>query len=614
MHFKGLKQTYLLIAGTIFFGLNSNAQQYTAEFDLTKVVNDQIAVKVTTPPVEGKNLLYVFPMVVPGTYDQSDYGRFISNFKAFDQNGKAVKVKKNDVNSYKIKKAESVASVSYLVDDTWDDFGKDYIFQPGGTNFQAEKQFSLNNFGLFGYFNGYNTMPYELRITKPTDFYGATSLDRSMTTPSLDVFIAENYVELVDQPILYNVPDTASYLEDGAKIGIAVYSPDKSMSAEKIKELVKPITKAASFVLGNIPTDEYWFLFYFFDFSDEVFLKGGGALGALEHKKSSFYFLPQASEGQMGQAEVEEMIGSIAAHEFLHILSPLNLHSEEIAYFDFYETELSQHLWLYEGVTEYLSIKSRLISDLITIDQFAAEMKEKINQANQYSNVSFTELSKNIIEPKYNKEFGNVYAKGALLAMMLDIKIAQITQGKEDLIDLVLDLIEDYGIKKPFKDDELFDVITRKTAPEIGEFFKDYIIGSELIPYNEILNAAGLEYVTTPGEEVYSFGDLSLEFDAANNLLKVIPQPGNNVLKESISIKSLNGEALSFKLVRDLLLNPENNEPLTIEHVVAGVSKELVLTPQPAIGKDSLNIRKKEVLQSDELVLYNKLFTKGDRH
>jgi predicted metalloprotease with PDZ domain len=608
-----IKTTFLLAIGVFFMGSNAQSQQYTAELDLTKVVNDQIEVKVTTPKMSEKNLLYVFPMVVPGTYDQSDYGRYISDFKAFDANGKKIKVKQNDVNSYKIKNSSSVASVTYMVDDTWDDFNKNYIFQPGGTNFQAGKQFVLNNFGLFGYFNGHHKMPYELRITKPADFYGATSLDRSMTTPTLDVFIAENYVELTDQPILYNRPDTASYFEDGAKIGIAVYSPDNSISAATIKELVQPITKAASFVLGNIPTDEYWFLFYFFDFSDEVFLKGGGALGALEHKKSSFYFVPQPSEGMISEAEVKEMVSSIAAHEFLHILSPLNLHSEEIANFDFYETKLSQHLWLYEGVTEYLSIKSRLISDLITLDQFASEMKDKINQAANYSNVSFTELSKRIIEPDFAKDFGNVYMKGALIAMMLDIKLAALSNGKNDLIDLVLELIEEYGIEKPFKDNELFDVITAKTSPEIGTFFKNYVIGTTPLPYNDILNLSGLEYMSTPGDEVYSFGELNLEFDAANQLLKVSPAEGNTVLKESISIKKLNGEVLSFKLVRDLLLNPTGNQPLTIEHLVGGQTKELVLTPQLGKGEDSLSIVKKQELTASEQIIFNKLFTKGDR-
>ena len=42
-----------------------------------------------------------------------------------------------------------------------------------------------------------------------------------------------------------------------------------------------------------------------------------------------------------------------AAHEFFHIVTPLSIHSEEIQYFDFNQPKMSEHLWLYEGSTEY---------------------------------------------------------------------------------------------------------------------------------------------------------------------------------------------------------------------------------------------------------------------
>lgn len=616
MSFKRTKSAKSLIILLAFLVAgNVQAQQYSAELDLSKVVNDQIEVKVNTPKVDGKNLLYVFPMIVPGTYDQSDYGRFISNFQAFDANGKKIKVKKNDVNSYKIKKASQVASVSYTVDDTWDSFKEPYIFQPGGVNFEAGKVFALNNFGLFGYFNGYNTIPYELKITKPAGFYGASSLDKSMSTPTMDVFFSENYVELVDQPILYSRPDTTSYTEGKAKIGISVYSPDNSITAAQIKEVVQPITQAASFVLGNIPTDEYWFLFYFFDMDDEVFKKGGYAYGALEHKKSSFYFVPQVSESNGGYDlnQVLKAVKNMAAHEFLHILSPLNLHSEEIAYFDFYETELSEHLWLYEGVTEYLSMKSQLISNIISMDEFNEEVQGKIKSATRYKDMSFTEMSKRITEPEIQKLYGNVYQKGALIAMILDIKIAENSNGKEDLIDLVLELIDEYGIEKPFKDSEIIDVIVEKTSPEVRELFEKYVIGPNPIPYNEYFNICGLEYVSQAGGDAYSFGDIDMKFDTENRVLNISPEDGNNIIKKPLSIKKLNGEELSFRTVRNLLLNPKTGNDLTIEHIVDGKTEEIVLKPQLGLGDNEYVVRKKEIIEPDELIIYNKLFTKGDR-
>ena len=40
---------------------------------------------------------------------------------------------------------------------------------------------------------------------------------------------------------------------------------------------------------------------------------------------------------------------------FSTLFSPLSVHSEEIHSFDFNEPNMSMHLWMYEGVTEYFA-------------------------------------------------------------------------------------------------------------------------------------------------------------------------------------------------------------------------------------------------------------------
>ena len=65
------------------------------------------------------------------------------------------------------------------VNDTWDARQDDnFIFQPGGTNFEAGRDFVLNHYGLYGYLNGYKMLPYQVTVTKPADLYGATALPK----------------------------------------------------------------------------------------------------------------------------------------------------------------------------------------------------------------------------------------------------------------------------------------------------------------------------------------------------------------------------------------------------------------------------------------------------
>lgn len=606
-----MKVITILIALGILGSINMTAQdRYEATMDISEITNDKIAISLQVPRVEEKNALFVFPKVVPGSYDKSDYGRFIENFRAFTSNGRKVRVKKNDVNSYRIKKASKVTMLKYLVNDTWDEPSSNFIFQPSGTNFVAEEEFVLNNFGLVGYFNGHSQQyPYRLNITHDPELYGATSLHRIQSTPTLDVFEAENYVELVDQPILYASPDTLSYYEGGAKIGIAVYSPADAINAELIKEWIQPITAAASFVLGNIPTDEYWFLLHFFDWDDPSFALGPGAFGALEHKKSSLYFVPTYSGFSGPDMEsVKSTIYSMATHEFLHILAPLNLHSEEIAYFDFYDTEMSKHLWLYEGVTEYLSIKSLLLGGVIELEDMTEEIISKMKSSARYANVPFTELSSNIIDPEMQKMFPNVYEKGALLALALDIKVAEITNGEVDLIDLVLDLIDTYGMGKPFKDDELFDVITAKVDPQLRSFFTDYIEQSNPLPLEELFSLAGMSLTEVTNPDKLTFGRIRISFDAETGLLIMSPGDGNTIFPGPLAIAELNGEEISFRLVRKYLTRPENDHPLTIGYIEKGALKTMTVTPVMGSGDQDYVLDVKENMSPSEELLFNKLF------
>jgi len=513
----------LFLSMTLMISSLRAQQAYEAEIDLTAIKNDKLKVSVKLPSVNEKSASFIFPKIVPGTYDKADYGRFIEGFKAFDKKGRSLKVRKNDMNRYTIKKANKMASVSYRVNDSWDTPSENFIFQPAANNFEEGDEFVINSFGMFGYINGYtDDVPYQLNFTKPAGFYGASSLDKIESSATEDVFYAANYVELVDQPILYAMPDTASYFEDGARIGIAIHSPTDDITAELVRDWIRPVTKATSFVLGEIPTDEYWFIMHFFNWGDEVFRHGPPAFGALEHNKSSLYFLPTfLSDEGVDLESVKGNIDQMATHEFLHILSPLNLHSEEIAYFDFYDTKISKHLWLYEGVTEYLSMKSRLIGGLMDIEEFGAEVVQKMKMAGNFKEMSFTEMSENIIDPVMQKEYMNVYMKGALIAMALDIKIAEESNGENDLIKLVLGLIKDYGMEKPFKDDELFDVIAERTAPGIRTFFRDHVEGAEPLPLTDLLNVCGMEHKISQGDAKLSFGPIRMQYDAESGYLNV---------------------------------------------------------------------------------------------
>jgi len=109
---------------------------------------------------------------------------------------------------------------------------------------------------------------------------------------------------------------------------------------------------------------------------------------------------------------------------------------------------MSEHLWLYEGVTEYNAHYIQLREGLINFDTYLNIFKEKMESSMSFDDkLPFTELSKGALD-KYASQYLNVYQKGALIGMCLDILIRNETNGENGLQDVINILLQRYGIDK----------------------------------------------------------------------------------------------------------------------------------------------------------------------
>ena len=115
-------------------------------------------------------------------------------------------------------------------------------------------------------------------------------------------------------------------------------------------------------------------------------------------------------------------------------------------------------------------------------------------------------MSKNVLDSAYEKQYGNVYEKGALINLCLDVKLRQLSGGKYGLMNLIQDLSAKYGKGKPFKDAELFAVIGKLTYPQIRDFLETYVGGKTPLPLEEIFNATGIHWAKDTSVQVFSFG------------------------------------------------------------------------------------------------------------
>ena len=166
-----------LFTSHIFFVVGLHAQNnYRYAVDLNNVQDDQLTVELICPKISTQQTMFYLPKIVPGTYMNSNYGKYVHDLKAFDKAGKELPVKKTADNSWEIKNANKIYRLKYKVEDTWDSEIRNQVYSMCGTNFEAGKNFVLNTPGLFGYFEGMKKNQFELTFTKPMNFYAATGL------------------------------------------------------------------------------------------------------------------------------------------------------------------------------------------------------------------------------------------------------------------------------------------------------------------------------------------------------------------------------------------------------------------------------------------------------
>ncbi len=542
----------VLTLGLMPILLWATENSYRYQIDLTQLKNDQLTVTLNTPKIASDSAYFSFPKMVPGTYSISDFGRFIENVQAFDMNGKSISNTKIDDNTWLITPAQNLTKIQYIVNDTYDAIVSNPIFEPAGNNFEKDSNYILNLFATLGYFDGKLTLPLSLSITHAPSFFGSTSLKDLNKSDTRDSFQIENYHVAVDNPILYCVPDTATVMVGNTEVLISIYSTHKANRAEKIAKSLSDLLKAQGDYLGGVlPVDKYSFLIYI---ANHDGLTGG--YGALEHAYCSMYFLPE-----MPDAVLIPQLREIAAHEFFHIVTPLNIHSKEIQFFDYDHPKMSAHLWLYEGTTEYHAHAVQVKYGFTKPAEFLSTLREKMTQARFAFNdtVPFTTLSLGVLD-SFEKEYPNVYAKGALIGLCLELKLLQESNGKYGLMDLINDLAKKYGKDTSFEDAELFDVITKVTYPSIGEFLKKHVAGNSPLPFKEYLDYVGVSYTDIVSTKGYSLGQIELGFDPKSKKIFVNSTKNMNDFGRAMGYQegdifaSLNGKKatpINFKIFRD---------------------------------------------------------------
>lgn len=487
--------------------------------DLTQVVDDKLPVIVNPGRFIQDVVTYRLPRVVQGTYSVSDFGKYVDDLKAISYDGSELPVNQVDTNTWQITGGVQLDYITYYVNDTFDiesvgGIGGEQPFSPSGTNIE-ENNFVLNLHGFIGYFDVLKNNAYTVDVTAPIDFVRTSALQNVGEKTSEDgttvttTYRADRYFDITDNPMMYGKLDVEEFMVDDIKIVFSVYSPNGVHTAASQKENIVTMMKAQKAYLGDINTTNRYDIYLFLSDGSEEAPKG---FGALEHHTSTVVVLPEGMQAGMLASSMTDVV----AHEFFHIVTPLSVHSEDVHYFDYDQPTFSKHLWMYEGVTEYFAQHFQVKEGLVTPDQFYNVIMGKIASSKNYDDsMSFTLMSENIIDAPYKDNYINVYSKGALIGMCIDILMRKESDGNRSMLSLMKELSTKYGKEKPFVDDNLISEISSMTYPSVANFLKTHVQGTTPINYEEFFNMAGLAYEASEVETNYIFaGGQNFIFDA----------------------------------------------------------------------------------------------------
>jgi predicted metalloprotease with PDZ domain len=446
--------------------------------DLNRRADDLFHVTLRVSGLRPENAVYQFAATAPGTYQVMNIGRYVQTFEAYDARGRPVPAEQISVNQWRLSDPARVRTIRYAVTETWDSQLDHPIYKMCGTSIEADHVL-INPHAVIGYPEGLQAAPVRLRLAYPAAWRVGTALHRRPD----GVFVADSYDQLVDSPILLGRLSRARLVVTGIPIDVYAYSETDKIKASQLLTAMRAMLSSAGRFLGKLPVDRYTFLYYF----------GEEGAGAWEHSFSSEYVLPEKEFSDT----VDQRVTDIAAHEFFHIVTPLNIHSEIIERFNFVTPVPSEHLWLYEGTTEWAAHAMQLRSGLETPEAYLQTQIKKMHIDRQAfdSTYSLRELALTSYSDSGQAQYGNIYMRGALTAGLLDIRLLELSGGERGLQDLIRELTHRYGKRRAFPDSTFVDTLVAMTYPEIRDFFDRYVWDSQHLPVKEYYAKLGITLV-----------------------------------------------------------------------------------------------------------------------
>ena len=374
-------------------------------------------------PTRGASFELILANWNPGAYEIRDFSSDLDELAVRDENGQVLSVEKVRKNAWRVSAGDakritasySVHAGELSVSTSW--VSPDFVL--------------LNPATSVLYTEDSRPLRQVVRVSPSVELGRAwTPLAEHSVAGE---WAAVNFDELIDSPIVVtnNSPlafETGAYAYRLLNIGNEQYW-DLDTVERDLQALVREINDFWPGVPLQRP-------FWFFNFLVEQ-------RGGLEHDHSTVIM---ASRWQMRSRSDYIKWLALAAHEYFHVWNVRRMRPAAFAEYDLENERYSPDLWIAEGITSYYDNLLPARAGLITANEYLQQLAVDLHRYELTpgrEKITLTQASRDAWIRHYQPDANSInstvsyYAKGAVVALALDVKIRAETDGRKSLDDVM---------------------------------------------------------------------------------------------------------------------------------------------------------------------------------
>ncbi|NOR52426.1 MAG: PDZ domain-containing protein, partial [Gammaproteobacteria bacterium] len=416
-----------------------------------------------------------------------------------------------------------------------------------------------------GYFNGtslflevvgQSDQPCSVEIIPPDRDY-SSQWQVATTLPSLKakshqfgIYQAVNYDELIDHPVEMGSFTLIKFSAAGIPHEIAITGRHNCDEKRLIEDLTR-ICESQIEMFGEAPFERYLF---------QVMAAGSG-YGGLEHRSSTSLLCNRDDLPHSGMEKVttgyRQFLG-LCSHEYFHSWNIKRIKPAAFIPYDLSQESHTSLLWFFEGITSYYDDLTLLRSGCIDRESYLELLGQTITRVERGAGRFKQTVSESSFDAwsKFYKQDENApnaivsyYAKGALIALALDLTIRSEGNRQKSLDDVKRELWQQHG--KPLigvNEEGLEELIEKVTGVDLKPFFDHALRTTKDLPIDRLLEQFGISLKKRTAASASDLGGkgsekrlsttLGIKYSSQTNGLKVtIVHDDSAAQKAGISVQ-----------------------------------------------------------------------------